>query len=225
MALRPQGFGVDFIQDRSRLIAKLQVVLGGSHVLQAMSQVPRELFVPDSVRHMAYDDRPLPIGIGQTISQPYIVGLMSSSLSLKGDEKVLEVGTGTGYQAAVLSLLCRCVVSVERLEALALDAGKRLTELGYSNVEVQVAGKSLGWPPQAPYDAILVAAAAPHLPHELVHQLAPGGRMVVPVGSRDEQELLRVIKRETGTAAVETLGVCRFVPLVGDGAWREEDGL
>lgn len=216
---------MDFIQARSRLISQLQTVLGEDSVLQAMSQVPRELFVPSGVRYMAYDDRPLPIGIGQSISQPYIVGLMTSSLSLKGDEKVLEVGTGTGYQAAVLSLLCRRVVSVEQLEALALDAEKRLTGLRYANVEVHVTGKDLGWPAQAPYDGILVAAAAPHLPRELVHQLAPGGRMVVPVGSRDEQELLRVIKRETGTVEVETLGACRFVPLVGDGAWKEEDGL
>ncbi|MDP6510687.1 MAG: protein-L-isoaspartate(D-aspartate) O-methyltransferase [Dehalococcoidia bacterium] len=216
---------MDFAQARSRLMALLQAALGEGGVLQAMSQVPRELFVPSAVRYMAYDDRPLPIGIGQTISQPYIVGLMTSSLGLKGDEKVLEVGTGTGYQAAVLSLLCRRVVSVERLEALALDAEKRLTELGYANVEVHVAGKDLGWLPQAPYDGILVAAAAPHLPRELVRQLAPGGRMVVPVGSWDEQELLQVTKKEAGTVAVETLGACRFVPLVGDGAWKEEDGL
>ncbi|MEE9202654.1 MAG: protein-L-isoaspartate(D-aspartate) O-methyltransferase [Dehalococcoidia bacterium] len=216
---------MDFAQTRAHLIEQLRREIKEERVLQAMSQVPRELFVPSAVRHMAYEDHPLPIGVGQTISQPFIVALMTSSLRLNGEEKVLEVGTGSGYQAAILSLLCRQVVSVERLAPLAEEAGERLAELGYTNVEVHVAEMGLGWPPQAPYDGIVVTAAAPHLPRELVGQLAPGGRMVVPVGSKEEQELLRVSKRETGTVVVETMGACRFVPLMGPGAWGEDDGL
>lgn len=216
---------MDFAQARAHLIEQLRQEITEERVLQAMSQVPRELFVPSAVRPMAYEDRPLPIGVGQTISQPFIVALMTSTLRLKGDEKVLEVGTGSGYQAAILSLLCRQVVSVERMAPLAEAAGERLAELGYTNVEVHVAEMGLGWPPQAPYDGIVVTAAAPYLPRELVGQLASGGRLVVPVGSLEEQELLRVSKRETGAVVVETMGACRFVPLMGPGAWGEDDGL
>lgn len=216
---------VDFTQARAHLIEQLRREIQEERVLQAMSQVPREFFVPSDVRHMAYEDRPLPIGVGQTISQPFIVALMTSTLGLKGDEKVLEVGTGSGYQAAILSLLCRQVVSVERLATFAEEAGKRLAELRYTNVEVHVAENGLGWPPQAPYGGIVVTAAAPYLPRELVGQLAPGGRLVVPVGSLEEQELLRVSKRETGSVVVETIGPCRFVPLVGPGAWGKDDGF
>ncbi len=186
-----------------------------------MGSVPRELFVPEFAREAAYEDRALSIGLGQTISQPYIVALMTEALELQGHEKVLEVGTGSGYQAAILSRLCRLVVSVERFEALASNARELLVKLGYTNVTVRVAGTTLGWPEDAPYDAIVVTAAAPVIPPDLLVQLAVGGRMVIPVGSRFEQQLRKVVKTQTGLH-YEDLGGCRFVPLIGKGAWQED---
>ena len=189
-------------------------------VLDAMQRVPREEFVPLPVRHMAYLDIPLAIGEGQTISQPYIVALMTAALALRGSEKVLEVGTGSGYQAAILSLLLPRgrVITVERIPSLAHRARTLLRRLGYDNIDVKMAGPTLGCPEEGPYDAILVAAAAPSLPEELAAQLAPGGRMVIPVGSLDRQELVECHRTGEGLS-LRMLGPCRFVPLLGPGAF------
>lgn len=187
-------------------------------VLDAMSSVPRHLFVPPEHMDDAYTDSPLPIGAGQTISQPYMVAAMAEALLLEGSEKVLEIGAGSGYQAAVLSLLAREVIAVESQPLLADAARIRLAKLGYNNVCVQTGDGSLGWPPDAPYDAILVTAGAPYVPAPLVEQLAETGRLVIPVGPARQQELLRVVKRE-GKTKRESLFACRFVPLLGRHAW------
>jgi len=182
-------------------------------VLQAMATVPRHLFVPPAWRSQAYDDGPLPIGQEQTISQPYIVALMSESLHLKGSETVLEIGTGSGYQAAVLSVLTKKVYSIEIIPELAETARERLATLGYKNVEVIVGDGNKGWEPGSPYDAIMVTAAAPEIPPALIAQLAEGGQMVLPVEVGEEQHLLRLQKRD-GKIIREDLGPVRFVPLV-----------
>ena len=187
-------------------------------VLEAMSSVPRHLFVPPEHMDDAYTDSPLPIGAGQTISQPYMVAAMAEALLLEGSEKVLEIGAGSGYQAAVLSLLAREVIAVESQPLLAASARIRLAKLGYNNVHVQTGDGSLGWPPDAPYDAILVTAGAPYVPAPLVEQLAEAGRLVIPVGPANQQELLRVVKRE-GKTTRESLFACRFVPLLGRHGW------
>jgi len=183
-------------------------------VLQAMAEIPRHLFVPASWRSYAYDDGPLPIGEEQTISQPYIVALMSESLLLTGKEIVLEVGTGSGYQAAVLSRLARHVYSIEILPGLAETARERLAALGFDNVTVIVGDGNYGWAPGSPYGAIMVTAAAPQVPQALVDQLAEGGRLVMPVTIRGLQHLLRLRKVE-GRLIEEDLGLVQFVPLVG----------
>lgn len=185
-----------------------------------MARVPRELFVPQEVRALAYEDRPLPIGMQQTISQPFMIAVMTSALRLTGREKVLEVGTGSGYQTAILAELAQRVVSVERLPELAEQARGVLATLGYSNVEVHQAEAVMGWPQGAPYQAVLVAAGAPHVPESLLQQLDVYGRMVIPVGSRHDQELLKLTKLSR-TLVTERLGGCRFVPLVGPEAWPE----
>jgi protein-L-isoaspartate(D-aspartate) O-methyltransferase len=186
-----------------------------------MAHVPRETFVPVELRHLAYEDGPLPIGYEQTISQPYIVAVMTQALELKGDEKVLEVGTGSGYQTAVLAELSGEVITVERMPALAETAKRVLASLGYTNVAVHLAGETLGWPQDAPYNAILVTAGAPQVPPDLLAQLTIGGRMVIPVGPRYLQQLYRVIRKRRRTT-VEDLGGCRFVSLIGKGAWETE---
>ena len=188
-------------------------------VLHAMREVPRQLFVPEMSQMWAYEDHPLPIGHGQTISQPYIVALMLQALKLRGNEHVLEVGTGSGYQAALLGKLATHVCTVEVIPELAQSARAVLGYLGYDNVEVVAANGSIGWLPGAPYDAIVVAAAAPLVPPSLVEQLKDGGRLVLPVGSRYEQKLLRVWKRGN-TTETEDLGECAFVPLVGEEGWK-----
>ncbi len=189
-------------------------------VLEAMSSVPRHLFVPPEHVSKAYADEPLPIGEGQTISQPFMVAAMADALSLDGHERVLEIGAGSGYQAAVVSLLAREVIAVETQPALAAAASERLLELGYKNVRIEVGDGSLGWPSDAPYDAILVTAAAPDVPPPLVEQLADGGRLVLPVGSADQQDLVRIVKRD-GSSTRESLFACRFVPLLGRYGWRQ----
>lgn len=184
-------------------------------VLAAMGRVPRELFVPQRARASAYLDGPLSIGHGQTISQPFMVAAICSLLALEGTERVLDVGTGSGYQAAVLAELAAEVVTIERMPALAATARAALDEAGYGNVEVRVGDGSLGVPDRAPFDAIAVAAAAPSVPEPLLEQLAQGGRLVVPRGSRSGQVLVLVVRGEHGP--VERVSVpCRFVPLVGD---------
>ena len=181
-----------------------------------MEQVPRELFVPPDSRHMAYRDVPLSIGEGQTISQPYVVAMMTEAMELSSGDRVLEVGTGSGYQTAILSALTPDgrVVSVERIPVLARQACKRLQELGYRNVVVEQAGLSLGCPSKGPYDAIMVTAAAPRLPESLLSQLAVGGRLVVPVGTLAHQELVQARRTDEGVS-LRMLGPCRFVPLIG----------
>ncbi|MDO8616833.1 MAG: protein-L-isoaspartate(D-aspartate) O-methyltransferase [Dehalococcoidia bacterium] len=205
---------------KTDLLVELEAEVKDPRVLAAFRQVPRELFVPEDTRQFAYENRPLPIGYGQTISQPLMVALMTQALLLTGGEKVLEVGTGSGYQAALLSLLCARVVSVELIAPLACSAAERLRSLGYANVDVHVAGDTLGWPEGAPYDGIIVTAAAPEVPLRLLDQLALGGRLVVPVGSRNLQELVRIVKTPEG-AQRHNLGPCRFVPLLGRDAWPE----
>jgi len=206
---------------RTALLAELAQEIHDPRVLAAIARVPRERFIPTELRALAYENRPLPIGYGQTISQPLIVAMMTQELWLRSEDRVLEVGTGSGYQAALLSRLAAEVVSVERVPELAERAGRLLAELGYANVTVHTAGDTLGWPESAPYDGIIVTAGAPRVPYELVDQLTVGGRMVVPVGSRDLQELVRVVRSPEGPV-ITNLGPCRFVPLVGAGAWSEQ---
>jgi protein-L-isoaspartate(D-aspartate) O-methyltransferase len=211
---------VDLERARQSLLNSLNQEIADNRVVEAMRRVPREAFVPREQYHAAYDDRPLSIGFGQTISQPFIVALMVQALELRGDEKVLELGTGSGYEAAILAELAQEVVTVECIPALAESARQVLDKLGYSNIEVHVAGRTLGWPDGAPYDAIIVSAGAPTVPQVLVEQLASNGRLVIPVGSRWQQELLRVTKLRKGNE-IENLGGCYFVPLIGEGAWEE----
>jgi protein-L-isoaspartate(D-aspartate) O-methyltransferase len=213
---------IDFAAAREALIAGLRFEIRNERVLQAMRHVPREEFVPAALRHLAYDDRPLPIGHGQTISQPLMVATMTEVLRLRGHEKVLEIGTGSGYQTAILARLAERVVTVERVADLAADAAERFGRLGCDNIAVHVAGAKLGWPEEAPYDAILVTAGAPRVPRVLVEQLAPDGRLVIPVGHRSVQQLLSVAREGDGLR-VRRHGQCRFVPLIGEEAWSESD--
>lgn len=188
-------------------------------VLAALRAVPRHRFVRRRDASLAYEDRPLPIGEGQTISQPYIVALMAEAARLRPTDRVLEIGTGSGYGAAVLAELAAEVVTVERIAALASIAKSRLEALGYDNVEVRHENGSVGWPSGAPYDAIVCTAAAPEVPDPLVQQLQPdGGRLVIPVGTRQRQTLLRVV-RQGAEAEVHDLGPVAFVPLVGEAAY------
>jgi len=183
-------------------------------VLTAMEEVPRHLFVPREFRHRAYADEPLPIGEGQTISQPYIVAEMTAALRLSGTEKVLEVGTGSGYQTVILARLCRELMTIERLPSLSADAQRRLATMEVGNVTFVVGDGSIGSPEHAPFDRILSAAASPSVPEPWISQLSEGGIIVLPVGGRFEQELTRVTRVKDHTKT-ETLGGCRFVPLVG----------
>ena len=208
----------DLERARENLLKYLDHEIADKRVVEAMRRVPREAFVSPEQYHTAYDDRPLSIGFGQTISQPFIVALMLQALELKGDENVLELGTGSGYEAAILAELAQKVVTVECIPELAGSAKRVLDKLGYSNIEVQVAGKTLGWPEGAPYDAIIVSAGAPTMPEVLLEQIIWNGRLVIPVGSRWQQDLLRVTKLRKGNR-IENLGGCYFVPLIGEGAW------
>ncbi|MFC2006935.1 protein-L-isoaspartate(D-aspartate) O-methyltransferase [Chloroflexota bacterium] len=210
--------------ERARLIERLNHEIKDKRVLAAMACVPRGLFVPSDGQHLAYEDRPLPIGFDQTISQPFIVALMTEALELTGDEKVLEVGTGSGYQTAILAKLARSVITVERLPALAEQARKVLDNLGYKNIVLHLAEETLGWLEEAPYDAIMVTAAAPKVPLDLLTQLVIGGRMVIPVGSLYLQELCKITRRGRKNK-IENLGGCRFVTLIGKGAWEEREAL
>jgi protein-L-isoaspartate(D-aspartate) O-methyltransferase len=193
--------------------------ISDARVLDAMGRVPRHLFVEEALRDRAYGDHPLPIGEQQTISQPYIVALMTSLLHLTGQEKVLEVGTGSGYQTAILALLARRVCSIERLGALATRSRALLDALGLTNVWVRVGDGTLGWPDEAPFDRILVAAGAPSIPSPLVEQLAEGGRMVVPVGDTTNQTLT-LVEKIAGATRTSRHGECMFVKFVGRYAWE-----
>ena len=212
---------MDFEAARARLIEHLSSEIRAKQVLAAMARIPRERFVPLHSQHLAYEDSPLPIGLDQTISQPFIIALMTEALELTGSEKVLEVGTGSGYQAAILAELARLVITTERLPALAETARGVLESLGYTNIVVHLAGETLGWQDEAPYDAIMVTAGAPRVPTDLLSQLAINGRMVIPVGSRYVQELYKITKHKKKNI-VQNLGGCRFVSLIGKDAWEEE---
>lgn len=211
-------------EDARREMVARQIEQRGIHderVLQAMRSVPRHLFVPEEYVHASYTDEPLPIGEGQTISQPFMVAAMAEALLLNGSEKVLEIGAGSGYQAAVLSPLVREVIAIETQPALAAAARERLSQLGFTNVRIEQGDGSMGWPQDAPYDAVLVTAAAPSVPPPLVEQLAEGGRLVIPVGGAENQDLIRVRKNE-GRTSRESLYGCRFVPLVGRYGWQDK---
>ena len=194
--------------------------LRDERVLTAFERVPRHRFVPAESQGLAYEDHPLPIGFGQTISQPYMAAEMTELLNLRGEERVLEVGAGSGYQAAVLAELCREVVTIERFPELAARAEHLLRDLGYSNVTVVVGDGTCGYHARAPYEAILVAAAAPRIAEPWLAQLADGGRLVVPLGERWAQSLTRITKRGDRTEQ-QTFGACAFVPLVGEHGWKE----
>jgi protein-L-isoaspartate(D-aspartate) O-methyltransferase len=191
-----------------------------ARLLAAMAAVRREEFVPAEFRQRAYEDAPLPIGEGQTISQPYIAGAMTAALRLKGDERLLEIGTGCGYQAAVLSHLAKIVFTIESRSELAASAAARLERLGYKNVHVHCGDGTLGLPELAPFDAILVAAAAPGVPEPLRSQLGEASRLILPVGDAENQEL-QLIERQGNTFTRQSLEYCRFVPLVGLHGWKE----
>ena len=208
----------DLYQKARERMVETQIAARGirdPRVLEAMRKVPRHLFVDEALKDQAYGDYPLPIGEGQTISQPYIVALMTEALELKGPEKVLEVGTGSGYQAAILAELARWVYSIERHPSLAYRAKRILEKLGYHNVIIKVGDGTKGWPEAAPFDAIIVTAAGPKIPEPLLEQLKDGGRLVMPVGDEWSQYLIKVTKK--GDKLIkENLGAVRFVKLVGE---------
>ena len=220
MAAGPVGAGDSFGGFRAQLVSELQAKgIRDLAVLRAVSQVPRHLFVPASVRHRAYEDSALPIGGGQTISQPWVQARYLEVLQLTGREKVLEIGTGSGYQTALLAMLADTVFSVERIQSLASEARSALEHAGIRNVTVLVGDGTLGWRPFAPYDAILVAAASPSVPAPLIEQLAPGGRLVIPIGEREAQ-VLQLLRREGDQIVTTSLGDVRFVPLLGEFGFR-----
>jgi len=213
----------DFTKDRLAMVAEQLRRRGirDERVLSAMARVPRHLFVPSGAQSESYEDRPLPIGDGQTISQPYMVAIMTQSLDLVGGEKILEIGTGSGYQTAVLAELARMVFTVERLYALVQKAEIRFRDLGYENIQFRLGDGSQGWSEKAPFDGIIVTAGAPEVPGALKSQLSEGGRLVIPVGSRYSQNLLKVT-RVKNRFEEEDLSGCVFVPLVGESGWKEE---
>ena len=217
----PSIFDLDFSQRRRQMVDTqlLQRGIRDERVLTAMARVPRHEFVADPYRAQAYDDNPLPIGEGQTISQPYIVALMLEMLELSEEDIVLEIGTGSGYQTALLAQLSRHVYSIERHAALAAKAQAVLAKLGYTNVTIEVGDGSKGLPAHAPFDGIVVSAAAPDLPQALFEQLKEGGRLVVPVGPTEAQFLQLVTKKEGKPILSEQIP-CRFVPLIGEQGYR-----
>jgi len=218
---------MDFAIARRRMV-ETQIKARGIDdplVLEAMLNVPRHVFVEEALRNQAYGDHPLPIGERQTISQPFMVAFMTQALKLNGGEKVLEIGTGSGYQVAVLAQIAGQVFTVERIPGLARKARKNLDKIGCSKVNIKVSDGTDGWRDQAPFDGILVTAGGPQIPENLKSQLSPGGRMIIPVGSREIQTLKRLTRREDGSFLEEDLLDCRFVPLIGNLGWRlEENG-
>jgi len=214
---------IDFPKARSKMVED-QIIARGikdARVIAAMKKVPRHLFVEEALQSQAYSDHPLPIGEKQTISQPYMVALMTEALQLKGNEKVLEIGGGSGYQTAILAELSEKVFSIERIRSLAIRARQLLYELGYYNVELKILDGTYGWMEEAPFDAIIVAAGAPDIPQPLLEQLAMDGRLVIPVGDAYVQDLIRVTKTAEGIKK-EDLGGCRFVKLIGRYGWETE---
>lgn len=214
---------MDFETARQNMIMKQLIPRGirDSRVIEAMGKVPRERFIKGPMKRSAYEDAPLPIGEDQTISQPYIVALMTESLELEGWEKVLEIGTGSGYQAAVLAETAGTVYTVERIETLMKEAKATLGELGYRNIRFKLFDGTLGWVEHAPYHGILVTAGAPYAPKPLLDQLDEGGRLVIPVGDRFSQELKKIIK-EKGRVLEKSLSPVRFVNLIGEYGWAGE---
>jgi protein-L-isoaspartate(D-aspartate) O-methyltransferase len=213
----------DFPKARLKMVEEQLIGRGikDPRVIAAMKKVPRHLFVEEALQGQAYSDHPLPIGEKQTISQPYMVALMTEALQLKGKEKVLEIGSGSGYQAAVLAELAEKVFSVERIRSLAIRARNLIYSLGYFNFEMKISDGTHGWEEQGPFDAIIVTAGAPDIPQPLVDQLSMGGRLVIPVGDASIQDLIRVTKTGEGIKK-EDLGGCRFVKLVGKYGWNDE---
>ena len=225
LGLSKRGLGdmIDFPRVRLKMVEEQLISRGvkDPRVIAAMQKIPRHLFVEEALQNQAYTDHPLPIGEKQTISQPYIVALMTEALELKGTEKVLEIGAGSGYQTAVLAELAQKVFSIERIRSLAIKARKLLFELGYFNVEIKIFDGTYGWVEEGPFDAIIVTAGGPEIPKPLLDQLAVGGRLVIPVGDAYVQDLIRLRKKEDGIHK-EDLGGCRFVKLIGKYGWENE---
>lgn len=214
----------DFAIARRRMVEDHVIARGitDQRVIDAMMKVPRHKFVEEALEIQAYQDGPLPIGEKQTISQPYMVAVMSEALELDGSETVLEVGTGSGYQAAVLALLADRVFSLERIPSLARRARKVLDSCGYGKVNIRLADGTLGWQEMGPFEGIIVTAGAPDIPQEYLDQLAIGGRLVIPVGPRDTQVLMRITRTADNNFQEEKILGCRFVPLIGDRGWENK---
>jgi protein-L-isoaspartate(D-aspartate) O-methyltransferase len=214
---------IDFSKTRLKMVEEQLLARGikDPRVIAAMKKVPRHLFVEEALQGQAYSDHPLPIGEKQTISQPYMVALMTEALQLTGKEKVLEIGSGSGYQTAVLAELAEKVYSVERIRSLAIKARNLLFALGYINFEMKIFDGTYGWEEHRPFDAILVTAGAPDVPQSLIDQLGVDGRLVIPVGDVSAQDLIRVTRTEEGTKK-EDLGGCRFVRLIGKYGWNDD---
>lgn len=213
---------INYEKERLRMVEE-QIVsrdVKDERVLAAMRRVPRHEFLPEAIRGMAYADNAIPLGEGQTISQPFMVALMSELLELTGAERVLEIGTGSGYQAAVLAELCEKVYTVERIKLLADRARATLDRLGYQSVAIKVYDGTYGWKEMAPFDAIMVTAGSPDVPAPLLDQLKDGGRMVIPVGDRYGQTLLKILKNPEGAVTQRSIP-CVFVPLIGNHGWKE----
>ena len=208
--------------ERERMV-KEQIIarkVKDKRVIEAMKKVPRHVFVDKIYYHQAYNDYPLPVGHGQTISQPYMVAVMTELLELKGEEKVLEIGTGSGYQTAILSLLCSKVYTMERISELTQKARSRLDHLGFRNVGFMVGDGSIGWRDYAPYDGIMVTAGAPDIPNSLIEQLAENGRLVIPVGN-EHYQVLNVVRKRKGSIYRKEHFECTFVPLLGKEGWKQ----
>ena len=215
---------MDYSIARRRMVEQ-QIVARGvtdQRVLDAMLTVPRHLFVEEGLQSHAYSDGSLPIGEKQTISQPYIVAFMTAALGLQGTERVLEIGTGSGYQTAILSKLARRVYSIERIGIFVSRARKVLDQLQLSNINIKIADGTMGWRDQSPFAAILVAAGSPDVPTEYLEQLEVGGTLIMPVGDKNQQNLLRIVHQSDGSFKREELLVCRFVPLIGEQGWQDD---
>src|SRR5512136_1095202 len=214
---------IDFPRARLKMVEE-QITSRGikdSKLIAAMKKIPRHLFVEEALQNQAYTDHPLPIGEKQTISQPYMVALMTEALLLTGKERILEIGTGSGYQTAILAELSEKVFSIERIRPLAIRARKLVYELSYFNIEIKIFDGTFGWKEESPFDAIMVTAGSPDIPQPLINQLTIGGRLVIPVGDALVQDLFRVTRTEEGVKK-EDLGGCRFVKLIGKYGWEAE---